>query len=115
MTNYASGHHAEQVAADYLKTHGYEILELNWRTRYCEIDIIAKRKKTMHFFEVKYRKTGDQGSGLEYITSKKLKQMQFAAELWVTEHGWNGEYVLSAIEVSGEDYAVTHVVENITL
>jgi Holliday junction resolvase-like predicted endonuclease len=35
---------------------------------------------------VKYRRNANQGSGLEYVTSKKLEQMRFAAENWVAVH-----------------------------
>lgn len=75
MTNLAHGQRAEEVAADYLAAQGYEIIERNWRTRVCEIDIIASKDRVMYFIEVKYRKSNSQGSGLDYITPKKLKQM----------------------------------------
>ena len=61
----------------------------------------------MHFIEVKYRKTGAQGSGLEYVTPKKQQQMRFAAEMWVAENGWDKDYALGAVELSGLDFEVT--------
>lgn len=108
MTNYTAGHAAEDVAIEYLQKLGYEVLEKNWRTRYCEIDIVTRRNKTVYFVEVKYRWTNNQGSGLEYVTPKKLQQMQFAAEMWVGEHRWRGDYCLAALEVSGLDYKITN-------
>lgn len=102
-TNYTTGHDAEQVAAEYLKRHGYKILEINWRTKYCEIDIVAQKHKRVFFTEVKYRRTNQAGSGLEYITPKKLNQMKFAAEMWVSQQKWQGDYQLAAIEMSGND------------
>ena len=104
MTNYATGHLAEEYAAKYLEDLGFTILALNWKTRYCEIDIIARKAKTIYFVEVKYRKQASQGSGLDYVTSKKQRQMRFAAEVWVNNHDWTDEYVLSAIELSGNDF-----------
>lgn len=120
MTNYEHGHSAEKRAADYLAAQGYTVLALNWRHARAEIDIIAQKRPRfrargpMVFFEVKYRKTDAQGRGLDYITSKKLQQMQFAAELWVAGHGYTGEYTLGAIELSGEEYEVTNVIEGLT-
>lgn len=102
MTNYKVGHDAEKQAAAYLKKQGYKILELNWKTRYCEIDIVANQKKVVWFVEVKYRKTADQGYGYEYVTPKKLQQMQFAAEMWVQQKDYNGEYRLGVISIDGE-------------
>lgn len=121
MTNYSAGHDAEKVAAEYIKRHGYVVLELNWRHARAEIDIIAQKKtlfglgdKSVVFFEVKYRKTAAQGHGLDYITPKKLNQMKFAAELWVATHNYIGEYTVGAVEVSGDDYAVTAFLENVS-
>lgn len=106
MTNYSAGHLAETRACDYLEKNGYKILGTNWKTRYCEIDIIAKHKKTLHFVEVKYRQTDSQGTGLEYITPAKIKRMKFAAEMWVSQYKWVDEYVLSGLEISGQNYEV---------
>lgn len=114
MTNVSTGRQAEAAAAEYLRQHGYEVIEQNWRTRYCEIDIIARRNKVVHFIEVKYRKSVAQGSGLDYITPKKLNQMRFAAEMWVQDRQWGGEYRLGAIEVSGWAFTVTEFVDDLS-
>lgn len=103
MTNYQTGHDAEKQAAKYLVKQGFKIRELNWKTKFCEIDIVAEKDKTIHFVEVKSRKNSYQGTGLEYITPKKLKQMSFAAEMWVQGSGWPGDYQLSAISIDAED------------
>lgn len=101
------GSQAESVAACFLQQKGYDIRAMNWRTRYCEIDIVAERNKCICFVEVKYRKQSVQGTGFDYITKSKLKRMRFAAELWVSENQWSGDYGLAAVEVSGSDFIVT--------
>lgn len=103
ISNYLSGHSAEVRAAEYLKLKGFKVIELNWKTKYCEIDIVAEKDKAMYFIEVKYRRTNQQGFGLDYITSKKLKQMSFAAEMWVSNHGWPGEYQLAVVSIDNEE------------
>jgi uncharacterized protein (TIGR00252 family) len=115
MTNHATGHAAEGAASDYLRQQGFEVIALNWRTRSCEIDIVARKKKVVYFTEVKYRKTAQQGGGLDYITPKKLAQMQYAAELWVAEHDYRGEYSLAAIEVAADPFQVTQFVTDLCL
>jgi putative endonuclease len=120
VTNYETGHAAEKVAAEYLKQQGYTIMELNWRHVRAEIDIVAQKRPRFRrpgplvFFEVKHRKTDRQGRGLDYITPKKLEQMRFAADLYVSAHDYDGEYALGAVELSGHEYAVTNCLENIT-
>lgn len=103
MTNHQSGHDAEKQAAQYLETRGFSVRELNWKTRYCEIDIVAERANTIWFVEVKSRKTTHQGFGYEYITTKKLKQMTFAAEMWVVQHNWPGPYQLGVLSIDGSE------------
>ncbi len=107
MTNTQTGRLAEGSAAKYLIEHGYHIIDHNWKTKLCEIDIVASKDKAIIFVEVKYRANSNQGNGLDYITVKKLKQMQFAAESWVNLYNWNKDYALGAIELSGPDFTVT--------
>lgn len=107
------GRKAETVAAQFLERKGCIIVAQNWRTRMCEIDIIAVRANVIYFCEVKYRKTNQQGAGLDYITTKKLQQMRFATESWVHKHGWQGKYELCAVEVSGSQFTITAVVKGL--
>jgi len=113
MTTFDTGRKAEAAAAAFLVRKGCTIVAQNWRTPRCEIDIIAERDGVVYLCEVKYRCTNSFGSGIEYITPKKLQQMQFAASVWVHVHGWRGEYQLCAIEVSGANFAVTNVVKDL--
>src|SRR3990167_9135779 len=103
-TNYHTGHNAEKYAADYLKGLGYEIIQLNWKTKYCEIDIVSKKNNTIVFVEVKYRVTDEQGTGFDYITPKKLRQMARAAEMWVSDNCWEDDYMLAAIEMDSSGH-----------
>jgi putative endonuclease len=101
------GNRGEQQAAEALLRAGYEILERNWKTKYAEIDIVARKQGVVYFVEVKFRASDRQGDGFDYITPQKLKHMQRAAALWVAVHNWQGEYELLAVSVSGD----TEVVE----
>lgn len=104
----STGQLAEVAVADYLLAHDYTIVARNWRTRWCEIDIIARKAGTVYFFEVKYRATDKQGDGLDYITPKKQRQMAFAAELWLASQKLVPEsYELVAVAVSGPGYSVS--------
>lgn len=107
MTTFEIGRRAEAAAAAFLVYKGYTIVVQNWRTRQCEIDIVARRAQEICFCEVKYRRTAQQGTGLDYITAKKLRQMRFAAQSWVHAHGWRGDSQLAAIEVSGAHFRIT--------
>jgi ribonuclease HII len=111
MSTTSTGNQAEAAVAEYLRTQGYMIIEQNWKTKRCEIDVVAQKNDTVYFVEVKYRKSNYQGDGLAYITDKKLGQMSFAAELWVSSHSWQGGYELLGAAVTGKDFTVTDVIE----
>lgn len=100
------GDTAESAAAAFLHAQGYTVIARNWRTKACEIDIVARKKSVIHFVEVKYRRTNTQGGGLAAITPTKLKQMQRAARIWQQRHG-EADAALSVVEVTGENYAIT--------
>lgn len=113
MNSTETGRKAETAARAYLEMRGFKIIEQNWRRPRCEIDIIALKDGTIHFVEVKYRFADEQGSGLDAITTTKLKQMQRAAWLWVDETKWRGEYVLSAVEITGPQFTILGFIENV--
>ena len=113
MTTRQIGDKGEQAAADWLTARGHEIVARNWRTRYCEIDIVSVKGEVLYFTEVKYRKNDDFGDGLAAITAKKQRQMRFAAELFLAGKPECSGMVakLLAASVSGDSPAVQAVVE----
>lgn len=98
------GNVAEAKVADYLIAQGFTVIERNWRTKYCEIDIIAEKENTRYFVEVKYRSSAEQGGGVAAITPKKLQQMQFAAELYNKNHleSANSKIVVADVNAHGK-------------
>lgn len=120
MTTTAIGQSAEEQAAQWLESHSFEILERNWKTRWCEIDIVArrcsrgwKRSCSIHFVEVKYRRTNKAGEAVEYVTQKKQQQMTFAAQHWVQERSWDGAWQLDVIGINGQTNKLEYI-QNIT-
>lgn len=76
------GDDAENLVAEHLVQLGHTIIERNWKTRFCEIDIVSRMNDDIYFTEVKYRKSHSEGGGIAAITPKKLRQMKFAAQLY---------------------------------
>ena len=113
MTTRQIGDKGERAAADWLAANGHEIIARNWRTRYCEIDIVSVKGEVLYFTEAKYRKNDDFGDGLAAITAKKQRQMRFAAELFLAgkpECSGMAAKLLAA-SVSGDPPVVQAVVE----
>lgn len=96
------GNEGEKKAADYLESNEYQITDRNWKTKWCEIDIIANKGDTLYFVEVKYRKNGNAGDGFAAITKTKLRQMAFAAEYYQAVHPKMQNVKLAVISITGD-------------
>ncbi len=106
------GDRAEDEAANYLLRHTHEILERNWKTKYCEIDIVSRQDGTLYFTEVKYRKSPNQGGGIAAITRKKLNQMGFAAKFYAhTNKITDMDLMLAVISMTGNPPDVEEYLE----
>lgn len=101
------GRLGEEFARKYLEKKGYRILEQNYRTRYAEIDLVAKQKDVLVFVEVR-TKVGEQfGSPEDTINQGKLRKVKRNAEAYVSRVKWNKLYRVDAVcVVLGDDYAV---------
>ncbi len=47
------GNLGEDIAARFLKNKGFEIVDRNYRKKFGEIDVVAKKEEVIHFVEVK--------------------------------------------------------------
>ena len=101
MTTTATGRAAESLAANHLTETGFTILDRNWRNRWCELDIVARRDATVHFVEVKYRANIAYGFAAEYISRDKSARLIRAALAWNQAHRYNGPYQIDVITVEG--------------
>lgn len=76
MQNKQKGDRGEKIAVRELIKNGYDILETNYRCKFGEIDIIAKREGCIAFVEVKLRsglKTGYPGEAVDRRKQQKIK------------------------------------------
>ncbi len=69
------GHLGETFAISFLKKQRIKILETNFRTKFSEIDIIAKDSDTICFVEVKTRRSLKKGLPREAVTPSKQKKI----------------------------------------
>lgn len=73
------GQRAEDIAADYLRTQGLEILERNYRRRLGELDIIARQGNTLVIAEVRTRATDRYGGAAASVNVGKQRRLIRAA------------------------------------
>ncbi len=73
------GRRGEDLAYEFLKKKGYEILARNFRSPLGEIDIIAREGKTLAFIEVKTRLNADFGTAKWAVGPRKQRKLSMVA------------------------------------
>src|SRR5690606_35345744 len=94
------GAHAERLAAAHLECNGWTILHRNWRFGRREIDLVARRGRTVAFVEVKASAHVRHGHPLERIDWRKRRDLWIAESGWIQRHGSpREEYRFDAMHV----------------
>ena len=79
----ALGRRGEDLAAEHLAGLGFEILGRNVRTRYGELDIVAREGQTLVFVEVRSRRNDRLGSPEESVDARKQAKLVALAEAYL--------------------------------
>lgn len=107
------GLRGEDVAVDCLEALGLSIVSRNFRSRFGEIDLIAKDGDTIVFVEVKARRSRQFGKAVEQITKGKQRKIMKAAIEYLRRYGALGSCVrfdVLAIDISpGGEVRIEHV------
>ena len=83
---HALGLKAESIAALLLLFKGYSILARRFAVSGGEIDLIARRGRSIAFVEVKAR--GDLDSAVTSISAAKQRRIALAARVWLARNPW---------------------------
>ena len=75
----------EALAANWLYSHGYTVLDHHVCYREGELDLIAQTGEILAVVEVKLR-TGDFASGSEAVTKRKQERIRKALGQYLSEH-----------------------------
>lgn len=82
------GEAAESRAARHLADRGLEILQRNFRTRFGEIDLVAREGATLVFVEVRRRKSSAAwGGAVESVDGPKRRRIAAAARAYLARLG----------------------------
>ena len=83
------GARGEELAARHLEARGFQVVERNFRTRYGELDIVARDARWLVFCEVKTRIVRDRGGSPDVlgpfaaIGARKQRQVRAMAREWL--------------------------------
>lgn len=100
------GRSGEKRAASYLKKKGYQVIEMNYRSKFGEIDLIAKKDEELIFVEVKARSSAKFGMGYESVTAQKQEKLVKTAQIYMMEKG-EKPCRFDVISIDGDE--ITHI------
>ena len=111
--------HAEDLAARYLRKHGYSILHRNLRLDRFEVDIIARKQDTVVFVEVRSRRDDDISAPEETIRHTKRQHLRAAARRYIAWYGEPDVYyrfdVIGVVMPAGEKNRIHHIEQAFTM
>lgn len=99
----SAGARAEALAADHLRARGLAIVTRNFRTRFGEIDLIARDGAMVVFVEVRMRRSASFGGPLASITQAKRRRLALAARGYLAMLGHEPPCRFDAIVMRGLD------------
>lgn len=101
----------EAKAAEFLRRKKYDIVGMNYRCRYGEIDIIASDRKFIVFVEVKLRKSAAFAQAKEFVTRSKQEKVILAAQSWLSVNTTELQPRFDVIEIYAPEGAESRKIE----
>ncbi|MCL1835056.1 MAG: YraN family protein [Oscillospiraceae bacterium] len=80
------GNWGEGIALKYLEGKGYSKVAQGFRSRFGEVDIIARNKEFIVFVEVKLRKNANFAYAREYVGKAKQRKIKMTANIWLASN-----------------------------
>ncbi len=103
----------EEVAVNFLRTKGYQVIGINFKVRGGEIDIIAKNKNFVIFVEVKTRKSAKFAEAKEFVTYAKQRKIVHATKHWLSRNPTDLQPRFDVIEVytynNSTNFKINHI------
>ena len=101
----------EELAVEFLRKEGYEILETNWTFQKAEIDIIAQKENTLAVVEVKTRSSLEFGLPQDFVKPKKIQLLVKAINEYVVSKDLDIEvrFDIIAVHKENKSFAVEHL------
>ena len=110
----ALGRAGEDLAAQHYRRLGYRVLERNYRCRYGEIDLVARKDRQLVFCEVKTRTAGPWGLPAEAVGWRKQQRLRQLATHWLSERRpgrVDVRFDVVSVIVRGSRFELTHLTD----
>ncbi len=93
MDKQVIGRIGEQKALKWYTDRKYKLLSMNYKSRFGEIDIIAKIKNTVVFIEVKTRSNDKFSKASDAVDFKKREKIKKTALMYISSNDLNDEFI----------------------
>lgn len=101
--NNDNGAWGEKLVAAFLQRRFYRVITTGYRSRFGEIDIIAKKGKFLIFAEVKLRRSNLFAEAKEFVDSKKQARLLNTAAMYLAENPTELQPRFDVIEIYAPD------------
>ena len=119
MDKKETGRLGEQIAVSYLKKKRYRILDKNYSKnisgiKFGELDIVAKKKKTIIFVEVKTKASFSGIDPEERVNFQKRIRIEKMAEIWLSQHKvkqgtkWQIDVISVSLDLGAKQAKIRH-------
>ena len=107
------GTQGERIAAAHLESLGLVVEDRNYRTRFGEVDLIARDGEERVFVEVRTKRSTAFGTPEESLTPRKQARLIHAAEEYLAERGlagalWRVDLVAITLQPDGPAH-ISHI------
>ena len=89
----------EALAAEYLRKKRYQLLATGYRSRFGEIDLIARTGKFLVFVEVKLRRDASFARAREFVNRAKQDRIRMTASIYLSRHQTHLQPRFDVIEI----------------
>lgn len=111
-TTRQTGQEAEELAAAYLESKDWIVLDRNYFFEKAEVDIVATDRNYIVFVEVKMRSGTYFGHPEDFVTPSKEQNIKKAAEAWIYERKMETAVVrfdiISIVQKGNQAPQITH-------
>jgi putative endonuclease len=95
--NTKTGQLGESIAQEYLKKKGHRIIDVNYKTKFAEIDLITQFKGILVFVEVRTRVGDNFGIPEQSLIRKKVNKVIKNAQMYMKYKKYADRYRIDAV------------------
>jgi putative endonuclease len=98
-----TGRWGEDLAAEWYRHHGYDVVARNWRCPSGEIDLVVARHRLVVIAEVKARRSDAYGPAAAAVGPVKQQRLRRLAAEWLATTGTRGvEIRFDVVAITGD-------------